>query len=524
MRSTFHGLEVGKSGIYAQQNALYTTGHNIANANTEGYSRQVANMVTSPALVYPGMNMSKNPGQLGTGVVVSDITRMRDQFLDIQYRNEIKQQGYWDAKQEALSTIEMILNEPSNNGLQSVLDKFWQSWQDLSKEPEASAGRAVVLERAMAVIDTLKAVKNGLVTHQEDLNHVTEVKALEINSITQQIQDINDQISRIEPHGYRANDLKDKRDVLVDELSKLINVDKIEHIYFGDGRDTGMIRVMAGDTAIVDGRDKVDLTLVNNDQTGLFDVLLGGAPANFNRGELLGVMESRGINYLNVGDPNDPLFDPNLATYSAVGTLPQVIEHIETMALEMAKAINDVHKAGANLDDIKNDRDATSADQLMFFIDKEYYDLHGEFREPTDINNMMIHPEITKSLDKIAAAQFAADGKAYTGNGGNALAIAGIKHEIIDSLPDTATFDDFYRNLVSKIGIQVTEAKRLSENSQLLSSQIEYRRQSVSGVSLDEEIANMIKFQHAYNAAARTITAIDEILDKVINGMGVVGR
>jgi len=521
MRSTFHGLEVGKTGIFAQQSALYTTGHNISNANTKGYSRQVANMQTSTAIPYPGMQMSKNPGQLGTGVVVSDIQRIRDNYLDIQYRNEIKHLGYWEARHDTLSNVEMILNEPSNSGLQSVLDKFWTSWQDLAKESEESSARAIVLERAKAVAETLSAVRTGLLDQQRDLNGVINIKTQEINSIATQIRDINDQIARIEPHGYEANDLKDQRDVLIDELSKLVNVDSVQQVYFADGRETGMVRVMIGDVAIVDGRQFTQMEAVENEETKLFDVTLGGAPVILNRGELRGLLESRGINVI---DPDDPT-----ATTMVSGILPDVIKHLDTLAVEMAKRINEVHSTGLTLDDINNGRTLANGDKLLFFIDREHYEATGEYISPTDAGNFMVHPDIEGSLDKIAAGQQVLNddgtyGSSHEADGTNASRIASIKFEIADGLPETATFDDYLRNLIAKVGVQVTEAKRLSGNSQILADQIEYRRQSVSGVSLDEEMANMIKFQHAYNASARTITALDEMLNTVINSMGLVGR
>ncbi len=516
LRSTFHGIEVSKTGIYAQQTALYTTGHNMANANTVGYTRQTVVMQSSHALPYPGLQMSKNPGQIGTGVIASDIQRIRDQFLDAQYRKEIKHVGLWEAKHDALSQIEMILTEPSDTGLQGVLDQFWTSWQDLAKESDASSARAVVYERAQAVADTFAAVRRALVDYQKDLNTVVEVKASTVNSLTAQIADLNDQISRIEPHGYSANDLKDKRDVLIDELAKLVNVDKVESIYFADGRDTGMVRVMVGETAIVEGRTRLDMAVTANETTGLYDVTLGGAGVEFTSGEILGLIESRGYH---VVDPLDPE-----AGVGVRGIIQSVIDHIDIMATEMAQKLNDIHSTGLTLDDIKNGRTLDNGDKLMFFIDKEHYEATGEYRSPTNAGNYMIHPDITQSLDKIAAGQPVNGGATEVGDGRNASAIASLKFAVIDSLPDTATFDDFYRNLIGEIGIQATEAERFEENAALLVAQVENRRISVSGVSLDEEVSNMIKFQHAYNASSRMITTMDEILDKIINGMGVVGR
>lgn len=149
MRSTFHGIEVSKRGLFAQQSALNTTGHNIANANTEGYTRQRVNMQATTGLPYVGLNTSVEPGLLGTGVNVVGIQRIREEFLDVQLRSENKHFGYWEAKSDGLLKIETIMNEPSDTGLQKVMDQFWQSWQDLSQHPETASTRAVVLQRGL---------------------------------------------------------------------------------------------------------------------------------------------------------------------------------------------------------------------------------------------------------------------------------------------------------------------------------------------------------------------------------------
>ncbi|OEF97706.1 flagellar hook-associated protein FlgK [Desulfuribacillus alkaliarsenatis] len=522
-KSTFHGLEVSKRGIFAQQSALHTTGHNISNANTIGYSRQVVNMQASLAIPNPGMQMSKNPGLLGTGVDVTHIQRIREEYLDKQYRNEAKHIGYWEAKKDTLSKIEMILNEPSDTGLQMTMDRFWTSWQDLAKESEASSARAVVVERAQAVIETLDAMRTGFLQHQQDLNTVINIKTNEVNSITTQIRDINDQIARVEPHGYQANDLKDQRDNLIDELSKLINVDSVQPVFFADGRPTGMVRIMTGDVAIIDGRERLPLEIEVSEDTGLYDVSLAGELVNFTRGELMGLIESRGypVSIESEVEGEDP-------TIEIHGIIPGVIEHIDRLATEMAKHINEIHSTGLTIDDIKNGRtlEDENADRLLFFIDKDHYIATGEFINPTNASNFMIHPAIGNSLDKIAAGQPTNEnGTSSVGDGSNASAIASLKFEIEKlDLPEKVTFDDFYRNLIAKVGVQVTEAERLEYNSQVLADQVDNRRLSISGVSLDEEMANMIKFQHAYNASARAITTVDGLLDTIINRMGLVGR
>src|SRR5688572_30105136 len=150
MASTFHGIEVGKRALFAQQSALSTTGHNIANANTLGYTRQRAEMQATSAIPYAGMQNDKSPAQLGTGVEVTKLVRLREEYLDVQYRGEIKNVGYWEAKSDTYIKIEEILNEPSNVGLAYTMDEFWKGWQELAKNPESVAARAVVRQRGVA--------------------------------------------------------------------------------------------------------------------------------------------------------------------------------------------------------------------------------------------------------------------------------------------------------------------------------------------------------------------------------------
>ena len=187
MRSTFHGLEVSKRGLFAQQSALNTTSQNIANANTEGYTRQRANMKATTGLPYPGMDAAIEPGLLGTGVTTTELQRIREDFLDVQFRNESKYLGYYEAQSDALTKIEKIMNEPSDSALQKVMDDLWKSWQELSSKPEEPASRTIVRERAMALAETFRALDTSLQELKTDLDNVVQVKAMDINSIAQQI-------------------------------------------------------------------------------------------------------------------------------------------------------------------------------------------------------------------------------------------------------------------------------------------------------------------------------------------------
>src|SRR5699024_4665095 len=209
---TFYGLEMARKALFAQQSAIYTTGHNIANANTEGYSRQRVNFQTTTPFPMPSRVQPQIAGQMGTGVKVGAVQRIRDQFLDAQYRAENSKLGYWQTKSTSFSRMENLLNEPSEHGLSHVMDEFWQSLNELSVHPDNTGARKVVAERGLAVAETFNYLSKNLKSIQGDLK--SQINAMagadnessDINSILRQINAINMQVQKLEPHGYVAND------------------------------------------------------------------------------------------------------------------------------------------------------------------------------------------------------------------------------------------------------------------------------------------------------------------------------
>ncbi|WP_289140227.1 flagellar hook-associated protein FlgK [uncultured Brevibacillus sp.] len=492
MRSTFHGIEVSKRGLFAQQSALNTTGHNISNANTEGYTRQRANMQATTGLPYPGMNASIEPGLLGTGVNVVSLQRLREDFLDIQYRNENKRQGYWDARFETLEKIEGIMNEPSDTGLQKVMDQMWQAWQDLSKDPTNTSARAVVRERSKAVADTFSGLYSHLKEVQGDLDNVIGVKAMEMNSLGQQIASLNRQIADVVPHGYQPNDLYDQRDVLIDKLSKMVEV-KVTPAA------NGMVNVTVEGRDFVTGQTSAQVTTQQNAGTGLLDITMGGDAFVPTTGYLAGVNQSRGE------------------------IVPNMMQRLDVLAVNLTKEINELHRKGASLADIKN---GGAPQDLPFFLDESAR--AGSKDYPKGAGSIVVNPAILASLDAIAVAIPGTGGTAV-GNNENALEIAKLKFKVLQAgtgstdLKESSTLDDYYRYTIGQLGIDSQEALRNQKNSEIIVGTVDNQRQSVSGVSIDDEMAEMVKYQHAYSASARVMTSMDEILDKVINGMGRVG-
>lgn len=246
MRSTFHGLETSKRAILTQTTALTTLGHNIANASTEGYTRQRVNLSATRPLEAMGMNRSVNPGQIGTGVQYDSITRVRDSFLDLQYRRENQTFSSWEVRNSTISSIEGIINEPSATGLSSVMNKFWNSWEVLNRDPTLLSARIDVVGSAVNFADTLQHVGKSLVNVSADIDSNISSKVNEANIITQEISQLNAFIRRTEAFGDNANDYRDQRDLLIDKLSALVDVQVTE-------TPEGEISILSAGVEVVNG-------------------------------------------------------------------------------------------------------------------------------------------------------------------------------------------------------------------------------------------------------------------------------
>lgn len=518
MASTFHGLETARRSLFTTQSALNTTGHNIANANTAGYSRQVVNMTASRPIDAVGYSKSTAAGQLGTGVEASSITRIREKFLDNQYRNEYKSHGNFTVQLDTLSKLEGIVNEPSDTGIRTVISNFWNSWSDLSKNPENADGRKVVMEQTMALVDSFNYTAKQLGDLKADLTENAQINLNTVNSITTSIAQLNGEIRRVEGLGDNANDLRDQRDLITDQLSGLINI-RVEENANG-------YRITMGGTELVQGNATVEL-----DMAAVTNAVASG---DLNSGAIYGTLYSRDHfvdGYINELDK----LVQTMASGEFEITLPK------GSVLPEGTVLNNVTYTGAN---------RTLADDTKVTVNglnglhQLGYSLAGQdgglpfFTDSTGgttgltAGNITLNPAIVANSNLIATSMRIttnADGSETVISGNNSLAV------LFSQMRDTRfdfdagpgenknTVDAYFRSVVGQLGVQAAEATRMQTNQQIIVDQVESRRQSVSGVSLDEEMSNMIRFQHAYNAAARNMTMIDEVLDRVINGMGRVG-
>ncbi|MFJ7825297.1 flagellar hook-associated protein FlgK [Psychrobacillus sp. NPDC096623] len=512
MRSTFMGLEASKRGLFTQQSALYTTGHNISNANTIGYSRQRVNMEATLGYPGTGLNAPKTAGHIGTGVQAHSVQRIRDEFIDRQYRQETTKLGYWESRSSAISQIEDIVTEPSDYGLNAAFDQFWNSLQDLSGSPENAATRKVVVQRALHLADSFNYTHKQLSDIQANIGNEIKVSTDDINSILKQIAFLNEQIQAVEPNGYMPNDLYDSRDTLIDELSQYFPVETTRvpsggnALAIAEGSLTVSIKLKDGSKiSLVEGKNYSQITaqdttnkaIDGTDLTNGFSqftitdigTLTGSrAPIGYDnldgsKGKLLSLIDSYGH-----GTPMDGYFSETLAK-------------LDKMADAFIKEFNAIHFDGYTL---AEGTVASVKDQNFF--------------GGTGAAGITVLEEIIKNPNLIAVS----DAQGEVGNGKNAIKLANMKFNKLGDLSG-ATVQSFYQGIIGQLGVDGEQAIRMSSNATTIRMTVENNRASVSSVSLDEEMTNMITFQQAYNANARMITVIDETLDKIINGMGRVG-
>jgi flagellar hook-associated protein 1 FlgK len=524
MRSTFHGLETSKRAILTQQVALQTVGHNIANAASKGYSRQRVNLSATQPIEAPGMSSSTAPGQLGTGVQYDSIERLRDSYLDLQYRRENALQNMWNVRNSTLESISALLNEPAGSGLRSVMDKFWNSLEVLNRDPGLLSARIDLVGAAVNLTDTLNALETGLRGLESDIELNVDRKITQANVLIESIANLYTLIQRTEGMGNNANDYRDQRDLLVDQLSSIIDVQVIE--------------TPEGDYSIV----AAGVTVVAN---GTFTALAAGNVETATSGELAGYRHSleeinQIRNQLNAmvdtlvngeitvrldngymtSDDMTALNDVELADGTVIPagqTIPAGSEIVSPVEFRV-NGFNGLHRLGYALDGGRTN--------IPFFTTADGSDTFT-------MANIRVNSEIQNNTNLVAAAgkyEVGDDGrKAIRGNSDIAYALTGLRDQVFNypanlTSLSSGTIDDYFRALVGDLGTRMNNAERQANNLRDLTDAINIRRQEVSGVSLDEELVDMLRFQHAYNAAARNMTAVDEMLDRIINQMGLVGR
>jgi flagellar hook-associated protein 1 FlgK len=451
-------LNAGRGALIAQQKAIEVTGNNIANVNTPGYSRQVANLVTNEPI-------QCGPGLVGTGVRADEIKRIYDRFLGLQINNENEQLGRWEAKKGALERVEIVFDESSAYGLNQAMSEFWNAWQDLVNNPSGNVERVTLLAKSETMATTFSSMYSSLEQIQKDIDISIGGTVEEINLIVEQIADLNRKIVDVELSGQSANDYRDSRDLLLKELSSMIDINTFEN---SDGSLTVSV---SGGKPLVEGSYSWDLSTETAD--GFEDIVWIDNDGNttnvtddISGGKLKGWIEARDV------------------------SIPDYLNRLDNLASKIISEVNAIHSTGFGLDGSTG----------------------NDFFSGTSASDIAVNQVIVDDVNLIAAAS-SADG--VPGDNGNAIAIADLQNRLL--MDGTTTFDDYFSSLISVVGSDVKEVTANFDHQDSMVAQLDNYRESISGVSLDEEMVNLVKFQHAYDAAAKLISTVDELLNTVVN-------
>lgn len=543
MKEGFFGLNIAVRGLYTAQRGMDTVNHNLSNVNTPGYSRQQA--VQTAARPMP---LFDGTGMIGTGSDVVAVNRIRDEYLDFKYWSENISQGEWDVKQTALSDLEATFNEPSDSGFTVIMNDFYNSIQELAKDPSSEAVRATVREKGVTLAKYFNSTAAHFEKLQADLNNNVKSTVELINSYGTQIQQLNRQIYSSELDGNTANDLRDQRTLLVDKLSRLVNIDAHEVVTgkLPSGGDNKHFVITISGKALVDHYQlsKLDIPqrtgkVNSEDIENLFEVKWAdGNTLDVKGGELRG--------YLDIRDGNDGI-NNNILYKGVPYYIRRMNEFVQTFALSFNEGFSNIkrnadgsfdqaapvskgvgHTDGYELN--SGSTDTTPAD-IRFFT------MIGANGRPTDSSTFkgtaVTYSQIREQYKNMTAKNFSVsedvinDIKLISASDkGGEVGNINILNDLLGDRHDTHMFtegapEDYMKSLVTTLGIDSQQAVRLSDNQQSIVSQIENRRLSDSGVSIDEEMTNLVKFQQAYNASAKMITTMAEVYDTLINRMGV---
>ncbi len=623
MASSFAGIEIGKRSLDAHNQSITTAGHNITNAGTEGYSRQRVTIKSFEPIYRPDLSRAGVPGQIGQGAVAESVSRVRDEMLDQRITAQANQESYWSTREKYTQMLEQIYNEPADVSIRSNMDKFWEGWQELSMHPESQAARQAVVTRGETLTESIQQRFEALAGVGNLLNGDIEATVKQVNSLANQIANLNNEIVRSRAMGDNPNDLLDRRDLLVDKLSALANIttdqrDSDEFMVHLDGHilvqgniarnldtespgdNNGYSKLVWADTrnnAVVTGgslgalvelrdvdiRDEIQSlnTMTLNFADLVNDVHRNGIGANGVTGEDFFVQQPFVTNVNgNYDSDGDGTFDRSYIfrftgnnslnaqdqiglegvmtlsaqtgnvsiAYHATDTVEDVINRINDSTSEVKAYLDKNHnlvlKATAAQNMEQPDFVIRHVEDSGFFLSGYSGILSGsgeqnayDFNTVDAVNVLatqqtsvspVINPAAYISVNKVlkndvmgvAAAYPTVAGMVNLGDGKAAVDIAAIRNTPM-MIGRERTLDDYFADSVTNIGLKGEQALTNLESQNALMADLRNLRDSISGVNIDEELADIMKFQHGYNAAAKYVTVVDEMLDTIINRLGV---
>ncbi len=609
MPNTFFGLTIGTTGMFGANIGLNTTAHNITNVETEGYSRQtVATSADTPLRAYGSY------GMIGTGVAVLSIDQQRDSYYDEKYRSNNTVTGYYAAQDYYMQSIENYFNEVQLEGFNTTFNKFYDSLQELSKDPASLTVRTQASSYAQSFCEYINSIQTNLEKLQDNVNFEIKTMVDSVNSLSIQIAGLNKQINTLEATGEKANDLRDQRNRLVDELSNIVNIQVSEHVVGTAQAGISSFEIKIGETVLVDTYEPHSMHVVPHsekhyqaDIDGLYDIAWDSNQLFnpfANGGRLQALFEMRdgnnqqyfnGVTTASFGDETITVTDTSVnkieqlhiaetgivqvgnreykydgfrVTQDAEGKfvyefsleepLRKDVDEIEVQvgrsigykgiayymqqlnefARVYTKAFNDLHKQGVDLNnnpglDFFNSRNRVSGENYVFEQSQDDIDngviissKTGAFAVEDEDKNygsyyfitargLCVTDEIYNDPSKFATATDIINGQSQ-----NDIVLKLIELKTDTHMFKQGTPSGFLQSLIAELGIDAAKATSFKDNQDAILATIDNQRLSVSGVDIDEESMNLVRYQNAYNLSAKVISTMNECYDRLINYMG----
>lgn len=479
-------LGIGRSGLNASKKSLEVTGHNLANVNTEGFSRQRVMQSSSIPVSIGGFVQ-------GTGVKIDGVRRFNDEFIDKRLNTALANNKFFEARSEHLGQVENIFNELDSDGLNQVLNKFFNSFRELANQPENETIRSVVRDTANLVVKDFRRIRNTLDTQASNIDRKIENSVADVNQLLNHIADLNGKISSIEAAQGESGDLRDQRDIAIRNLSENFKIDT-----YVDEKGHFVITAQ-GIGTLVTGLHVQELGTIsrNKDQSsngmnGSIEIVLKDRPSqkitdSFKSGTLASIAKVRNVD------------------------LKKLQDDVDNIAFQFMTSVNTVHRQGfANRPiSIGADGKPASVDQqglttgIDFFKQPLSADGAGNFIDLSDA--------VKKDLSNISAAL---DPNA-PGDNRVAIAISKLQHERIAG-ENSITLEEQYLQTIGNIGLETGKARLDAEQASGILAQATSLRERLTGVSIDEETANMVRFQQAYQASAKIMQAADDMFKTVL--------
>jgi flagellar hook-associated protein 1 len=460
MASSFGGINTALTSLYAQRRGLDVAGENIANVNTEGYTRQRVDMQSQTGSITPAM-WSKTDG-LGTGVAVSDVQRLRDEFLENRGRTEHGNSAYLTQQAATYGSIEDTFGEPADTALQASLGDMWNSWNDVANNPKDMAARSALIEQSSTVADELNSAHDSLTGQwSQDL---TQLRAHvdDVNNTAKAVAQLNDTIVKATATGLTVNELEDRRDTAVMHLAELTGATASKRI-------NGAVDVYVGNSTLVSEFTTRDLELsgatrLDDQNTQPMTLRWADTKTPAAAGGTMGAIAD---------------------TMTTI--IPQISDALDKIAAKLATTVNTAHRDGFSAD---------GSTGLDFFTGTTAGTIKVGITDP----------------DKVATSSVAGS----------------VDNSVADALADVGASsggpDSDYQAMIGQLGVAAQASNRRSDIQTNVTEQVDASRESESGVNLDEEMTNLLKYQRGYEAASRVLTTVDSMLDQLINRTGLVGR